>query len=133
MNYPNATHYSEHFSHKELNCHCGCKTPAAVELNLTNLATNLERLRVLVGGPLSINDAYRCVSENKRVGGVMNSQHLFGKAADIDTGSLSNAAFAALAAKVPLFNLGGIGMYPSQHFVHVDYRSNGPARWDEND
>jgi uncharacterized protein YcbK (DUF882 family) len=103
-----------------------------IATNLQNLAVHLEKLRALVGGPLHINDAYRCPPENERVGGAVNSQHMQGKAADIDTGAKSNAAFASLAAQVPAFNIGGIGMYPSQHFVHVDYRGNGPARWDEN-
>lgn len=129
MSYPNATHYSEHFSRAELRCHCGCTTPHAVDLNLQNLAVHLEKLRALVGGPLHVNDAYRCPAENDRVGGVKASQHLEGKAADLDQGNHSAAELAALAAKVPAFRDGGIGTYPSQHFVHVDYRGNGPARW----
>lgn len=131
MTYPNATNYSENFSRKELDCHCGCKTPGAVEINLIQLAKNLELLRVQVGGPVSVNDAYRCPSENARVGGAKASQHMEGKAADLDTGKYNNAQFAALTAKVPAFNKGGIGMYPSQHFVHVDFRGY-VARWDEN-
>lgn len=132
MTYPNETNYSEHFSRDELRCRCGCETPPQVDANLGYLAVHLEQLRTIVGAPIRVNDAYRCPEQNARVGGAPKSQHMQGKAADLDTGVLSNANFAARAAQVPAFNNGGIGMYPSQHFVHVDYRGNGPARWDEN-
>lgn len=131
MSFPNLTHYSEHFSREELQCHCGCLVPLDVNTNLQNLAVHLEALRSIVGGPLHINDAYRCPAENARVGGAKSSQHMQGKAADIDAGDLTVARLGALAAQVPRFNLGGIGLYPTQHFVHVDYRGDGPARWDE--
>lgn len=131
--FPNETHYSAHFSRKELECHCGCATPAHVATNLQNLAVHLETFRALVGGPVHVNDAYRCPTENARVGGATHSEHMEGKAADLDTGSHTNAQFAVIASKVPAFDKGGIGTYPSQHFLHVDYRGNGPARWDEND
>lgn len=128
--YPNVTNYSAHFTLKELACRCGCVTPPTVNENLGYLAVHLEQLRTLVGGPLHINDAYRCPTQNVIVGGAKNSQHLQGKAADVNQGFLTVAQLAHLAAEVPAFNLGGIGMYPTQGFVHVDYRQ-GVARWDE--
>lgn len=130
--YPNTTNYSAHFTLQELACRCGCITPPQVNANLGYLAVHLEELRALVGGPLHIDDAYRCPTRNAAVGGVPDSQHLQGKAADINQGNLTVAQLAHLAADVPKFNLGGIGMYPTEQFVHVDYRGNGPARWDEN-
>lgn len=129
MSYPNETHYSEHFSRAELQCHCGCETPDHIATNLQNLAVHLETFRALVGGPVHVNDAYRCPTENHRVGGVPDSQHLQGKAADLDVGAHTVDQFAVIASKVPAFDKGGIGRYPSQHFLHVDYR-NGPSRWD---
>ena len=42
----------------------------------------LEPARVIVG-PIIINSGFRCDSVNRKVGGVKNSQHLFGQAADI--------------------------------------------------
>lgn len=57
--------------------------------NLTFLANNLlEKLRVLNNNErLLISSGYRCPRLNKAVGGVSNSQHLEGQAADIDFGS----------------------------------------------
>ena len=42
----------------------------------------LEPARLIVG-PIVINSGFRCESVNRKVGGVSNSQHLFGQAADI--------------------------------------------------
>ena len=42
----------------------------------------LEPARIIVG-PIIINSGFRCESVNRKVGGVSNSQHLFGQAADI--------------------------------------------------
>lgn len=51
--------------------------------NLTALAFYvLEPVRALLGTPLKITSAYRCEELNKFVGGVVNSQHLLGQAAD---------------------------------------------------
>ena len=42
----------------------------------------LEPARIIVG-PIIINSGFRSDSVNRKVGGVKNSQHLFGQAADI--------------------------------------------------
>ena len=53
-------------------------------INLVYLAANvLEPLRVAMNEPVKINSGYRCEKLNKAVGGVYNSQHLKGQAADI--------------------------------------------------
>lgn len=43
----------------------------------------LEPLRAAVGHPIVINSGYRCPALNTAVGGVANSQHMLGEAADI--------------------------------------------------
>lgn len=59
-------------------------TPGTREIvNLTLLCTHvLDPLRK-VHGPITINSGYRSPSLNKQVGGVCNSQHVTGQAADI--------------------------------------------------
>ena len=42
----------------------------------------LEPARLIVG-PIIINSGFRCEAVNRQVGGVRNSQHLIGQAADI--------------------------------------------------
>lgn len=60
-------------------------TPSeTIERNLTRLAENvLEPLREAWGKPIVVSSGYRCPALNKAVGGVSNSQHLLGEAADI--------------------------------------------------
>ena len=52
--------------------------------NLRNLCLEiLQPLRDYVGAPVHINSGYRCKELNEAVGGVKNSQHCRGEAADI--------------------------------------------------
>ena len=53
-------------------------------INLVYLcAYVLEPLRVAMGEPIKIGSGFRCQQLNKAVGGVYNSQHLKGQAADL--------------------------------------------------
>ena len=53
-------------------------------INLVYLcAFVLEPLRVAMGEPIRVSSGYRCEKLNKAVGGVYNSQHLKGQAADL--------------------------------------------------
>lgn len=57
---------------------------AAVADNLVLLVENvLDPLRQAYGKPITVNSGYRSKALNRLVGGVTNSQHLEGKAADI--------------------------------------------------
>lgn len=51
------------------------------------IARLLDPLRERWGKPLAVNSGYRSPELNAAVGGVATSQHLFGQAADITTGS----------------------------------------------
>ena len=60
--------------------------------NLSNLVYQiLEPARIQIQRPLFITSGYRVPALNKAVGGVPNSQHMFGQAADIQ---ISNELFA---------------------------------------
>lgn len=53
-------------------------------INLVYLAAYvLEPLRVAMNEPIKISSGFRCYDLNKAVGGVYNSQHLKGQAADL--------------------------------------------------
>lgn len=47
----------------------------------------LDPIRAAWGGPITVNSGYRSPELNKKVGGVSNSQHMKGEAADITVGS----------------------------------------------
>lgn len=113
---------SPHFSKKELACHC-CHT-LKIEQRLVDA---LEELRSLAGRPIVIHDAYRCAKHNEEVGGVANSEHTRGMAADIDIPGLSVQQMYELAVQVPDFVEGGIGAY-DHNFLHVDVRIH-RTRW----
>lgn len=52
--------------------------------NLRNLCKNiLQPIRTAFGSPIYVTSGYRCPKLNKAVGGVKNSFHLQGRAADI--------------------------------------------------
>ena len=62
-------------------------TPGKEEINnLTQLVDKvLDPLREMYGKPIRVNSGYRCKKLNSLVGGVSNSQHLIGQAADISS------------------------------------------------
>ena len=51
--------------------------------NLNRLADYLDGIRTKLGKPILVSSGYRCPMLNKAVGGVANSQHLKGLAADL--------------------------------------------------
>ena len=106
------------FNLREFACrHCG-----ALKIDPA-LVANLQRLRDRVGRAITITSGYRCEAHNKAVGGVVNSQHLEGKAADIQVEGMSPDTLANHAEAI---GFGGIGIYDT--FVHVDTRAT-KARW----
>ena len=70
------TQLSEHFTLEEF-IHPGTVVPADVLSKLTNLATNLEVIRLQVNCPIHIHSGYRTEEQNQSVGGVPTSYHLF--------------------------------------------------------
>lgn len=109
-----------HFKDSEFACkHCG-KLPAN-GMNPVLLA-KLDHLRTLVEAPIIVTSGYRCPVHNRNEGGVSNSQHVLGNAADI---VCRYTSVSKLAEKARQLGFDGIGVYPKSNFVHVDCRSNG--------
>ena len=86
-----ATKITMHFTLDELYASATAKArgiqnkPGTAEIiNLVYLAAYvLEPLREAMGEPIKIGSGYRCQQLNRAVGGVSNSQHLTGQAADL--------------------------------------------------
>ena len=93
------------------------------------LLDGLDGMREAIG-PLTLSCAYRCPAHNAEVGGVPNSQHVQGCAADVLLPD--GMTVDELAAVAERCGADGIGRYWSQGFVHVDTRGEW-ARWTEND
>jgi len=111
---------SKHFADSEFACQCGC----GMCIINTELVGVLEFIRARFMRPVHILSGNRCPSHNIECGGVEDSQHLLGTAADIyvDGIPIESIAKAAEMAKAD-----GIGKYAT--FCHVDVRGE-YARWD---
>ena len=73
-------------------------------------------------GLINISSAYRTPTYNKKVGGVSNSLHLYGKAADITIRDNSRLTEAAQYAETIGFS--GVGLDNKyQMFIHLDTRN----------
>ena len=65
--------------------------PRAARRMLTILVEQLlDPIRRRYGAPIIVTSGYRCPALNTAVGGVANSHHMVGCAADITTGSIEN-------------------------------------------
>lgn len=69
-------------------------------------------------GPIYVNSGYRTAKTNGHLeGAAKNSMHLYGKAIDFRVPGLTPMQIAQIAAK---FQAGGIGIYPTSNFIHLD-------------
>jgi len=121
---------SDHFSIDEYNSKDGIPVPPELYGNVQTLMNQMEIVRSEFGNrPIHINSGYRSPAHNKEVGGVINSQHLLGKANDF---TISGYTPAQVKNKMEILITegkilpGGLGLYPN--FVHYDIRGTN-ARW----
>lgn len=99
------------------------KTTPEIEQNLTALvAAVLDPLRERYGKPINVNSGFRCKELNRLVKGAVNSQHMRGEAADIDTGSKTENR--KLMKMIVDMNLPFCQLIDEKDFawVHVSYR-----------
>jgi uncharacterized protein YcbK (DUF882 family) len=120
---------TDNFNLSEFQCKCGCEMPDEVLENIKELACNLQYIREYLNEPLKLTNAYRCKKHNKAVGGVKNSQHILGNAADIQCKNITPNIIADLIDDLITKNYiqeGGIGKYNT--FTHYDIRGI-KSRW----
>lgn len=115
------TAVSKNFKVKEFACKDG-SDPVFISPELVEV---LQKIRDHFNKPVTINSAYRTASHNKREGGAVYSQHLYGTAADIKVSGVSPKEVARYAETL-LNGRGGIGIYPT--FTHIDVRKD-KSRW----
>lgn len=101
----------------------GVDPSPVVMLNLRKLAEALEEVRAKLGErPIIITSGYRTVEHNRSVGGVRNSTHTKGMAADIAVVGLTPRQVQQRLG----WWIGGMGCYET--FTHLDMGNN--RRWD---
>lgn len=113
---------SKNFSRSEFACpHCG-----EVEIDPLLVAT-LQRIRDKAG-TVVVTSGYRCPVHNEAVGGVRNSQHIYGRAADIYVPGriMSQAALLALVREMAVNEEIYVGyayaIKNSKRAIHIDVR-----------
>ncbi len=112
---------SPHFRVREFACQDGSN----IVLVSDKLINVLEQIREHFGKPVVVTSGYRTPDWNKEVGGVVNSEHLFGTAADIRVEGVEPKEVAKYAELLMPYS-GGIGYY--RNFTHIDVRD-ARARW----
>lgn len=120
---------TENFNREEFECADGSEMPIEAQLNIAELAVQLEIIRSHFNAPVKINSAYRSPEHNEAVGGSKNSQHVLGKAADIVVKGFSPDEVAdalEFLISTGMIKEGGIGRYNT--FTHYDIRGE-RARW----
>ena len=107
---------TKNFTQEELACKCGC---CGYTISNPFLLGVLEAIRAKAGKPVNVTSAARCRTYNAVCGGVENSFHVYGLAADIWIQGMPLCDIVDIAKKC---GATGIGTYIKQGFVHVDVR-----------
>lgn len=123
---------SKNFSYREFEASttatemgiCNTITSFEVRDSIKALVLNvLQPLRDAWGKPLKINSGYRCPELNKLKGGVSNSQHMKGEAADVASDNPYELAKMAKELNLPFDQM---ILYPT--IVHFSHKLKGPQR-----
>ena len=110
----------------EFACRDGCAMPASAKENIEALVQAvLDPARERYGQPIYVNSGYRCPRHNAAVGGVPNSQHMRGEAADIRLAEIADNAEIVSAIKEN-GRWDQMIVYPT--FVHVSWKRTGQNR-----
>lgn len=111
----------QYFTREEFRCQCKGKYCNGFPVEpQEEMVRTVDEIRRRLGIPISIvtsgGSGVRCPKHNADVGGVANSEHLYGRAADLHS-SASPAKMKAVAEEV-MGITGGIGLY--EWGIHVD-------------
>ena len=107
---------SAHFLMEEYACDCAGYCDGWPAGMAPELLEQVEALRCALGQPLIITSGVRCEARNAEVGGIENSWHLSGHAADLYCPGVPYDEVAATARALGL----GVIEYPYQQFDHVE-------------
>lgn len=116
------------FDTKEFESKDGKQSPFDDTVVKRELIVMLNAIRSRYGKPIVVTSGYRSPEHNAAVGGVKNSYHTLGLAADIRPLNENRSDVSKLQAICDEMNPhGGVGFYDT--FCHVDIRGE-RARWD---
>lgn len=112
-------HDTEHFKLSEFACKCGCSYNIIDQI----VVDYCEAIRQQLKAPIMVTSGCRCKYWNNKVGGVSNSYHIHGFAADLSCSEGADKIFEIVkklyeARRLPA--LGYCRYYQGRNFVHVD-------------
>ena len=113
---------TRNFDSTETGCRCGCGGNVTMDF-----IHKLQELRDTLGFTLLITSGYRCATYNKKIGGALDSRHIYGDAADISTLGLTGMQKIDLIKVARSLGFTGFGMHPA--FQHLDTRPGAIAVW----
>lgn len=117
---------SAHFAKSEFKCSCGGRYCNGYPAGNTSakLLNILEKIRAYYGKPITITSGQRCKTRNKQVGGVSNSKHLTGKAADFYIPGICDTAAGRKQVVAKAYALGAAYSYANTsgmgNAVHIN-------------
>lgn len=99
---------------------------ATIVRNINLLVDNvLDHVRDMVNAPIIITSGYRCPQVNRLVGGVNNSQHMSGCAADFHVkGFTPSMMYDVFLYIFNTLEYDQLIYYRSKNFIHVSYVEN---------
>lgn len=99
---------------------------ATIVRNINLLVDNvLDPVRDMVNTPIIITSGYRCPQVNRLVGGVDNSQHMSGCAADFHVmGFTPEMMYKVFLYIFDTLEFDQLIYYPSKNIIHVSYVEN---------
>ena len=118
---------TEHFKVNEFACKCGCGKND-IDQRVMDMA---ETIRLALGVPVRVNSGCRCPAHNAKSGGVKNSKHVLGKAADLSCSLGSSKMFETvkkLQAEGKLPDLDYCIKYKT--FIHIDCGGRRKSLWE---
>ena len=111
-------HDTKNFKVSEFACkHCG---ENEIDQRIINMC---QKIRDEIGIPVKVNSGYRCKFHNARVGGVKDSYHTHGLAADLSCSKGAERLYLTIQTlwvngKLP--ELSWCKYYKKKNFVHID-------------
>ena len=120
---------TKNFSKSEFECKDGSEMPLDVFKNVRELSVELQIIRDKIGVSLNLTNAYRSLKHNRSIGSKDTSQHVKGKAADLQVKGMTPRRLYTIIEDLILkgeVKEGGLGLYNT--FVHYDIRGT-RARW----
>ena len=123
LNSTNNIRVSKYFRLSEFACPC-CN----VVMLHPKLLAKLVELRKILERPVYITSGYRCSKYNHQIGGIANSYHRIGLAADIKVKDINLIELLEMCENID-FN--GIGFYEKKNVLHLDVRPTKRIRWRE--